>query len=323
MGCKSSDKPKPKHRKGLWSPEEDQRLRNYIIKHGHGSWSSVPIKAGLQRNGKSCRLRWINYLRPGLKRGTFSKQEEETILTLHHMLGNKWSQIAQHLQGRTDNEIKNYWHSYLKKKVAKAQEKDHHADKTKTTQKYTTSSSSADHSLLESSPSSLGKESSGRVGSDESLDQMGKSSPSINTHQSVPQLYDLSNHHQAANRSSLPKLIFAEWLSTDHVHGGNYTSTIGEPMVPSHGFGHHHNSISYQDSWNPAHGFLLNEGITNTFGGEFQNGLISQAGSSTEMFNSQFKFENDQISGNGFVDFVPGGDVCSNDFSMHNDVMYV
>jgi len=49
----------------------------------------IHLCKGLQRNGKSCRLRWINYLRPGLKRGKFSKQEEETILTLHHMLGNK------------------------------------------------------------------------------------------------------------------------------------------------------------------------------------------------------------------------------------------
>ncbi|KAI4978859.1 hypothetical protein ZWY2020_015612 [Hordeum vulgare] len=109
MGCRSCDKPKMNYRKGLWSPEEDQRLRDYILKHGLGCWSAVPAKAEL--------LRWINYLRPGLKRGMFSQEEEDVVINLQAKLGNKWSQIAMHLPGRTDNEVKNYWNSYLKKRV--------------------------------------------------------------------------------------------------------------------------------------------------------------------------------------------------------------
>ncbi|XP_050220999.1 transcription factor MYB61 [Mercurialis annua] len=108
---------KQKLRKGLWSPEEDEKLLNYITKHGHGCWSSVPKLAGLQRCGKSCRLRWINYLRPDLKRGAFSQQEENLIIELHAVLGNRWSQIAAQLPGRTDNEIKNLWNSCIKKKL--------------------------------------------------------------------------------------------------------------------------------------------------------------------------------------------------------------
>ncbi|GFZ17402.1 myb domain protein 86 [Actinidia rufa] len=110
---------KPKLRKGLWSPEEDEKLFNHITRFGIGCWSTVPKLAGLQRCGKSCRLRWINYLRPDLKRGMFSQQEEDLIISLHEARGNRWAQIAAQLPGRTDNEIKNFWNSCLKKKLMK------------------------------------------------------------------------------------------------------------------------------------------------------------------------------------------------------------
>ncbi|KAK3040734.1 hypothetical protein RJ639_029256 [Escallonia herrerae] len=103
--------------KGAWSKQEDQKLIDYIRTHGEGCWRTLPRDAGLLRCGKSCRLRWINYLRPDLKRGNFGEDEDDLIIKLHALLGNRWSLIAGRLPGRTDNEVKNYWNSHLRRKL--------------------------------------------------------------------------------------------------------------------------------------------------------------------------------------------------------------
>ncbi|PKI65647.1 hypothetical protein CRG98_013942 [Punica granatum] len=117
--CASSEKTASNDglKKGPWTADEDQKLIDYIKKHGHGRWRTLPKNAGLKRCGKSCRLRWTNYLRPDIKRGRFSSEEEEAIIQLHSILGNKWSAIAARLPGRTDNEIKNYWNTHIKKRL--------------------------------------------------------------------------------------------------------------------------------------------------------------------------------------------------------------
>ncbi|XP_073311051.1 myb-related protein 306-like [Primulina huaijiensis] len=106
-------------KRGPWTPEEDIMLVSFVQENGPGNWRAVPSKTGLKRCSKSCRLRWTNYLRPGIKRGSFTDDEEKMIIRLQALLGNKWAAIASYLPERTDNDIKNYWNTHLKKKLKK------------------------------------------------------------------------------------------------------------------------------------------------------------------------------------------------------------
>ncbi|WOL16525.1 Myb-related protein [Canna indica] len=104
-------------KKGPWTVEEDKKLISFILTNGQCCWRAVPKLAGLLRCGKSCRLRWTNYLRPDLKRGLLSEDEEKIVIDLHSKLGNRWSKIASNLPGRTNNEIKNHLNTHIKKKL--------------------------------------------------------------------------------------------------------------------------------------------------------------------------------------------------------------
>ncbi|XP_071736256.1 transcription factor GAMYB-like [Rutidosis leptorrhynchoides] len=103
-------------KKGPWTSAEDAILMEYVNKHGEGNWNAVQKHSGLSRCGKSCRLRWANHLRPDLKKGAFTPEEERRIIELHAKMGNKWARMAVELPGRTDNEIKNFWNTRTKRR---------------------------------------------------------------------------------------------------------------------------------------------------------------------------------------------------------------
>ncbi|CAM0945064.1 unnamed protein product [Alopecurus aequalis] len=232
MGCKACDKPRPSYRKGLWSPEEDQKLRDYILRHGHGCWSALPAKAGLQRNGKSCRLRWINYLRPGLKHGMFSPEEEETVMSLHAALGNKWSRIARHLPGRTDNEVKNYWNSYLKKRVQSGKEGPKEEDD---------SDGSQSPNLGEEN--STAQEPASRPSNSGSSEPPHESSSADSSCLTVTEPPACRAHAPVA-----PKVMFADWLNMDYIGGQMAAAAPGLDAAGVVGAGGDHHQVVSQGS---------------------------------------------------------------------------
>ena len=81
-------------KKGPWTSAEDAILVDYVHKHGEGNWNAVQKHSGLSRCGKSCRLRWANHLRPDLRKGAFTSEEERRIIELHAKMGNKWARMA-------------------------------------------------------------------------------------------------------------------------------------------------------------------------------------------------------------------------------------
>ena len=102
--------------KGTWSVEEDEALRKAVSGSKPIFWDVV-AKSIPGRTPKQCRERWTYRLQPDLKKTPFEKWEDDLIFEQKKKIGNRWTQIALQLPGRTSCSVKNRWYTVLRNKV--------------------------------------------------------------------------------------------------------------------------------------------------------------------------------------------------------------
>ncbi|CAH8280017.1 unnamed protein product [Arabidopsis lyrata] len=272
-------------KKGPWSPEEDVKLKDYIDKYGTGgNWIALPQKIGLKRCGKSCRLRWLNYLRPNIKHGGFSEEEDSIILSLYISIGSRWSIIAAQLPGRTDNDIKNYWNTKLKKKLLGRQKQMNRQDSiTDSTE------NNLNNNNHNKSPQNLSNSALERLQLHMQLQNLQSPFSSFYNNPILwPKLHPLLQSTTTTPNQN-PKLASQEsfhplGVNVDHQHNNMKLAEINNGVSSLY-------SENVEQSQNPAHEFQPNFGFSQDLRIDNHNMDLMNRGVSKELFQVGNEFE--------------------------------
>ncbi|KAL2319991.1 hypothetical protein Fmac_028960 [Flemingia macrophylla] len=121
-----------------WRAEEDALLRSYVKQYGPREWNLVSqrMNTPLNRDAKSCLERWKNYLKPGIKKGSLTEEEQRLVIRLQEKYGNKWKKIAAEVPGRTAKRLGKWWEVYKEKQHREKKESNRIADPINSTKKY-------------------------------------------------------------------------------------------------------------------------------------------------------------------------------------------
>ncbi|GFP89418.1 transcription factor myb48 [Phtheirospermum japonicum] len=212
----------------VWRPAMGFRSQSFRFE----GWRESTGYIGLKRTGKSCRLRWVNYLHPGLKRGKLTPLEERLVLQLHSKWGNRWSRIARKLPGRTDNEIKNYWRTHMRKE---AQEKkksisQSSSSSSTTTSSYSNSSSGGKMSVAAPGGSKTGLEVEESTGGVYSMDEIWKDIHELPEESTklTPPVWDFCATASlwSMDYEEESKMLLMQQMGDDHFHSFPFNSHI-------------------------------------------------------------------------------------------------
>eukprot|EP00187_Rhodella_violacea_P014744 CAMPEP_0184718372 /NCGR_PEP_ID=MMETSP0314-20130426/7589_1 /TAXON_ID=38298 /ORGANISM="Rhodella maculata, Strain CCMP 736" /LENGTH=253 /DNA_ID=CAMNT_0027182107 /DNA_START=22 /DNA_END=783 /DNA_ORIENTATION=- len=102
-------------RRRRWTTQEDEQLVALVARRGAAQWDAYAREFFEARTGRQLRLRWMNHLRPAVRPRPWSSEEDAVVIAAHKEMGNSWVGIARKMEGRSDNDVKNRFHTLMRR----------------------------------------------------------------------------------------------------------------------------------------------------------------------------------------------------------------